>query len=215
MSSCRDSRVLIFCSNSFLTLSGTRLRAFGVTFWTILSTLILPSSSLTMSRHSRRTSSLQPHSVSRSLNRSFNLKSETKRKWIHNFCQGNKIDFDKCIKSNLALGVMVRKIAHTLHDLLVELLFDRQLLLKSFLEFNLQKKKQFLLSFFVQYKYWKIKMFGKCLCKNNCFDVWIVTRSTHNATFSIEQLLFSCTKFVTSFQLVQQSGNILYFISGH
>lgn len=74
--------VLIFCSSSFLTGSGTNERAFGVTCWTIFSTFTLPPSSFTTFRHSSLTWSLQPHSVSRSRSRSFNLQKQkqTKRK---------------------------------------------------------------------------------------------------------------------------------------
>lgn len=68
-----DKMVLIFCNSSFLTVSGTRVRAFGVICFTIFSTLTLPPSSLITSRHNNRTSSFQPHSVNRSRSKSFSL----------------------------------------------------------------------------------------------------------------------------------------------
>lgn len=70
---CVDKMVLIFCSSSRFTVSGTNERAFGVTCLTIFSTFTLPPSSLITSRHSSRTSSFQPHSVNRKRNKSFSL----------------------------------------------------------------------------------------------------------------------------------------------
>lgn len=70
---CVDKMVLIFCSSSRFTGSGTSERAFGVTCLTIFSTFTLPPSSLITSRHNSRTSSFQPHSVNRKRNKSFSL----------------------------------------------------------------------------------------------------------------------------------------------
>lgn len=73
LSICLLIMALIFCSNSFLTASGTRRLASGVTLIRILSTFTRPDSSLTVSRHRRRTWSLQPHSDNRKRNRSLSL----------------------------------------------------------------------------------------------------------------------------------------------
>lgn len=77
---------MIFWSNSFLTVSGTRARARGVTLVTSVSRVTLvPSVSLTVSRQSILTWSLQPHSIRRLRKSSLNLEVSLSSMKNYNF----------------------------------------------------------------------------------------------------------------------------------
>lgn len=77
--------VLISWRSSIFTASGTKRLASGVTFCRILSTFTRPASSLTVSRHSKRTWSLQPHSDNLKRSRSLSL-YEKRRICIMQIC---------------------------------------------------------------------------------------------------------------------------------